>query len=152
MHASKARTSAASSTSYLYCDGAPTLLFTDNETNTERLFGQPNATPFVKDGINDCVVHGQRDAVNSDQTGTKAAAQYVLTVGAGESHTLRLRLSDLEPAAWNRLGEGGGGFGPEFGELMRTRRQEADEFYASVTPSSMSADAANVMRQALAGM
>jgi hypothetical protein len=151
-HAGKALMSAASGTSYLYCDGAPTLLFTDNETNTKRLFGQSNATPFVKDGINNCVVHGQREAVNSEPTGTKAAAQYVITVGARKSHTLRLRLSDVPPAALDQASDGGGAFGPAFGELMRARRQEADEFYASITPSSMSADAANVMRQALAGM
>jgi Glycosyl hydrolase family 63 C-terminal domain len=147
-----ARTPAASATRYLYCDGSPTLLFTENETNTERLFGVPNATQFVKDGINECVVHGRTDAVNSRQTGTKVAAQHVITVGAGESHTLRLRLSDVQPAAVNRSQDGSGAFGCAFGDVMRARRQEADEFYASITPPSMTADAASVMRQALAGM
>ena len=90
----KARTLAASTTRYLYCDGSPKLLFTENETNTERLFGDPNATPFVKDGINNCVVHGQTGAVNPQRFGTKVAAQYVITVGARESQMLRLRLSD----------------------------------------------------------
>jgi len=149
-----ARSSALSgvATSYLYCDGSPTLLFTENETNTERLFGVPNTTPFVKDGINDCVVHGKREVVNPEQTGTKAAAQYVITLGAGESRTLRLRLSSVPPAALIEPLENPAAFGRSFGDTMQARQQEANEFYASITPSSMSDDAANVMRQALAGM
>ena len=79
---------------FLACEGAVPLLFTENETNTERLFGTRNATPFVKDGIGCYVVGGQRDAVNPAQTGTKAAARYSLTVGPGEARSLRLRLHD----------------------------------------------------------
>jgi hypothetical protein len=137
---------------YLYCEGSPGLLFTDNETNTERLFGTPNATPFVKDGINDFVVNGRTDAVNGRQTGTKAAAPYVVTVGPGESRTLRLRLSDVPPDALHQPGDADGPFGRSFEQTLQTRRQDADEFYASITPPSMTADAADVMRQALAGM
>ena len=136
---------------YFYCDGSPKLLFTENDTNTERLFGVPNATPFVKDGINNCVVHGQTDAVNPQQTGTKVAAQYVITVGAGQSHTLRLRISDLTPSAMT-LEPTNGPFGREFDHIVQTRRDEADAFYDSITPPSLSEDEARVMRQALAGM
>jgi len=125
---------------FLHCEGTAALLFTENETNTERLFGTPNRTPYVKDAIDRYVVHGRREAVNADGKGTKAAADYPLTLGVGESRTLRLRLSDA-PA------DRGG-----FDGVMQARRQEADEFYASVIPPSLDADAASVMRQALAGM
>jgi Mannosylglycerate hydrolase MGH1-like glycoside hydrolase domain len=132
----------------LACEGAGALLFTENETNAERLFRSPNRSPYVKDGINEYVIHGRREAVNPGQTGTKAAAHYPLTMGAGESRTLRLRLSEAAPGGKAP----GGPFGRDFDEVMKTRRGEADEFYRSVIPSSLSADAANVMRQALAGM
>jgi hypothetical protein len=78
----------------LHCDGNPQLLFTENDTNNERLFGTPNATPYVKDGINNYVVSGTKDAVNPNQTGTKAAAHYQLNVGAGQTAIIRLRLSN----------------------------------------------------------
>ena len=61
---------------YLYCEGDVPLLFTENETNTQRIFGVPNRSPYVKDGINNYIVHGQKDAVNPEQKGTKAAAHY----------------------------------------------------------------------------
>jgi hypothetical protein len=127
----------------LFCEGAPPLLFTENETNTERLSGAPNRTPYVKDGIGNHVVHGRQDAVNPEKRGTKAAAHYAVTLAAGESKTLRLRLSAGATAA---------PFGAAFDALMQARRREADEFYAGVIPSSLGADAARVMRQALAGM
>jgi hypothetical protein len=79
---------------YLYCEGEAPLLFTENETNNERLFGTPNASRYVKDGINNAVVDGHQDAVNPQQTGTKAAAHYCVSVGAGATATIRLRLSD----------------------------------------------------------
>ena len=78
---------------YLYCDGEAALLFTENETNAQRLFGGQNRTPFVKDGINNFIVHGQTDAVNPQKTGTKAAAHYRLTVPAGKCEVVRLRLT-----------------------------------------------------------
>ncbi|MBI2205122.1 MAG: glucosidase [Candidatus Rokubacteria bacterium] len=129
---------------WLLCDGAPDLLFTENETNNERLFGVPNAGPFVKDGIHACVVGGRREAVNPGRTGTKAAAHYRFTVGAGESVTARLRLCDALPAAEP--------FGPRFDQLFAERIREGDEFYATVIPETLSADAKNVMRQALASL
>jgi Mannosylglycerate hydrolase MGH1-like glycoside hydrolase domain len=133
-----------------YADGAAALLFTENETNAERLFRAPNRTPYVKDGIDRYIVHGQQDAVNPEKTGTKASAHYPLTVGAGASQTLRLRLSDVAPAA--SASTTLGPFGSEFDAVMRARRQDADEFYAAVIPASLDGDATNVMRQALAGM
>jgi len=83
---------------FLYCDGAADCLFTENETNNERLFDALNATPYVKDGINDYIVHGHEGAVNPQKVGTKAAAAYRLTLAAGTFQTLRLRLSDVGPA------------------------------------------------------
>src|SRR5205814_2182282 len=133
-----------------YAEGAAALLFTENETNHERLFRVPNRTPYVKDGIHSYIVHGRREAVNPQQQGTKAAAHYPLTVGAGESRTLRLRLRDVAPAPSAPTKPGP--FGSDFDAVMQARRQEADEFYAAVIPSSLKADAASVMRQALAGM
>jgi hypothetical protein len=138
---------------YFYCEGDAPLLFTENETNTQRIFGVPNRTPFVKDAINNHVVHGQAGVVNPDKKGTKLAAHYRITVGPGQSQVIRLRLCDRAPAdlAQND-GAGGSPFGGHFDELLQARRKEADEFYAAVTPRSLDADAANVFRQALAGM
>ncbi len=120
------------------------LLFTENETNNERLFPEyPNASPYVKDGINNYVVQGHKTAVNPDHQGTKGAAHYQKMVGPGQSVTVRLRLTNQALAV---------PFGPWIDETLAARLQEADEFYRSVTPPSVSPDAANVMRQALAGM
>lgn len=130
---------------YLYCEGDVPLLFTENETNNERLFGTPNGSPYVKDGINNYVVNGQQNAVNQEHAGTKAAAHYQLNVGAGATSTIRLRLSNLAPAAM------GDPF-KSFAAVMQTRQSEADEFYKAITPESVSEDQALVMRQALAGM
>ncbi|MBI4636434.1 MAG: glucosidase [Candidatus Rokubacteria bacterium] len=129
---------------WLVCEGSPDLLFTENETNTLRLYGVPNPTPFVKDGIHDCVVHGRSEAVNPARVGTKVAAHRRLTLGAGESVTLHLRLTDTRPA--------GDPFGKEFHRILAQRVQEADEFYATVTPKTLSDDGKRVMRQALAGL
>ena len=96
---------------YLYCEGAEELLFTENETNTERLFNQPNRTPYVKDGINNAVVLNMKEAVNPEKTGTKAAAHYHVNIAGGESHTIRLRLSDVAPFALNRAYPAGDPFG-----------------------------------------
>ena len=131
-------------TYYLYCDGDAPLLFTENVTNNKRLFPQyPNDSPYVKDGINDCVVQGRKEAVNPAHQGTKASAHYRQAVGPGQSATVRLRLTNQPSTA---------PFGRTFTDTLTTRLQEADEFYRSVTPPSVSPDAANVMRQALAGM
>jgi hypothetical protein len=138
---------------FLYCDGDAALLFTENETNTQRVFGVPNRSPYVKDGIDRYVVHGQEGAVNPEKKGTKVAAHYRLTVNPGECRVVRLRLSDVAPAAFARTnGAAATPFGGHFDDVLRARRAEADEFYAALTPPSLDADAASVMRQALAGM
>ncbi len=129
-----------------FCEGDVPLLFCENETNHERLFGQPNESPHVKDGINDCVVQGRCGAVNPDQQGTKVAAHYRATVGAGQTEVIRLRLVGEAPA---RKGKP---FDQDFDAIFADRLAEADEFYRSVIPPTVSEDAANVMRQALAGM
>jgi hypothetical protein len=127
----------------LYCDNSPPLLFTENETNNRRIFGTPNATSYVKDGIDDYVVSGGNEAVNPRQWGTKAAAHYRLDIGAAASAVVRLRLSAV------RLEEP---FGSRFGQIIDERRREADAFYRALTPTGVGEDATNVMRQALAGM
>jgi hypothetical protein len=138
---------------YFYCEGDVPLLFTENETNTQRIFGVPNRSPYVKDSINNYIVHGQEGAVNPEKKGTKAAAHYRLTVNPGECQVIRLRLSDVAPEAFARgNGEAASPFGGHFENVLQARRQEADEFYTAVIPSSLDTDAANVMRQALAGM
>jgi len=138
---------------YLHCDGKPSLLFTENETNAKRLFGSENCTPFVKDGINGYLIHGETNAVNPALKGTKAAAHYHLTVAAGKSEVVRLRLTTVRPGASDEATKQGGFiFGRQFDKVIQARREEADEFYAGVIPRSLDPDAANVMRQALAGM
>jgi hypothetical protein len=129
---------------HLYCDGSPPLVFTENETNTQRIFGIPNCSPYVKDGINNYIVHGQKNAVNPEQKGTKVAAHYRVMVKAGESEVVRLRLSKVAPEMDNPF--------RDFDEVLEARHKEADEFYDTVIPRSLNADQANVMRQALAGM
>ena len=130
-------------TRWLHCDGGPDLLFTENETNCERLWGVANAGPYVKDGINDYVVSGRADAVNPKLEGTKAAARYRMVIAPGATTTVRLRLTDVSPT--------GDAF-TDFERDAARRREEADEFYATIIPAHLSADARNVMRQALAGL
>ncbi len=138
----------------LSCEGDVPLLFTENETNHERLFpGQKNESPYVKDGINDCVVQGHSDAVNPARQGTKVAAHYRVVVDPGQSATVRLRLTSQTTGGPEQKTNGKPlAFRPDFDEILSARLQEADEFYRSVTPPSISPDAANVMRQAIAGM
>ena len=135
---------------FCYAEGASALLFTENETNTQRLAGKPNPSPYVKDSINDFVLQGKKDAVNPEKKGTKVAVHYPLTLGAGESRTVRLRLSDQPmKRSKNALG---GLFGKAFASVFESRLKEADEFYTTVIPPSLDPDAASVTRQALAGM
>ena len=130
----------------LHFDGAPELLFTENETNHRRVFGIDNSRPFVKDGINDYVVHALKDAVNPAQHGTKAAGHYTALVGAGQSLMVRMRLTD------GVLVTDTSGVGADFDDVFAARQREADEFYATVIPDGLSPDSSNVMRQALGGM
>jgi len=129
---------------WLYCEASPELLFTENETNNERLFGVPNHTTYVKDGINDYVVRAASDKVNPEHRGTKAAAHYRLTVPAGGDLTVRLRLTPADLGAKSAF--------TNFEKTFALRKSEADEFYETVIPEDLSGDAKNVMRQGFAGM
>ena len=131
---------------YLYCENAPALLFTENETNMKRVFGLPNPSPYVKDSINDYIVIGRKDAVNPAKTGTKAAAHYRLSIAAGAGATIWLRLCDEPPDTQPQP------FGSEFANMMDLRRQEADQFYKSITPEQATEDQSLLLRQAMAGM
>ena len=131
---------------WLYCEGSPELLYTENETNHKRLFGVENRWPCVKDGINDYVVDGKKDAVIHESMGTKASSHYALQIPAGGTVTLRLRLTDIEFSGVSEAAFEG------FDRLFALRQSEADEFYRTVIPQDLSADAQNVMRQGFAGM
>ena len=128
----------------LECEGSPELHFTENETNTERIFGTPNRTPFVKDAFHRLVVHGESGAVNPARTGTKAAAHYVLELAPGETRTLRLRLAPAEAPRRE--------FGAGFDELCARRRAECDAFYSARLPIALTAHERGVVRQAYAGL
>jgi len=127
---------------WLYAEQPVPVLMTANETNNERVFSSPNDAPFVKDGIERAVVHGESGTVNPEGAGTKAALHHILVVPAGESATIRLRLTDMRiPRPFDG-----------FDELMSARRREADEFYADVLAGDLSQEDRLVSRQALAGM
>ncbi len=130
---------------WLYCEGHPELLFTENETNYQRLFGAENESPFVKDSIGDYLIHGKKDAVNPANSGTKGAAHYVKTVAPGETFTVRLRLSDAAPG-------NGASLDGDFDKTFLQRKTEADEFYRSVIPDGIAADRSDIMRQAVGGL
>jgi hypothetical protein len=126
----------------LHCEGAKELLFTENESNAERLWGQPNPSPYVKDAFHRYIVSGETDAVNPAKTGTKAAAHYVLSVPAGGSQIMRLRLS-TKSASDAFI---------DFDSIFEARLSDANEFYDLIIPSSLTEDERRVYRQALAGM
>jgi hypothetical protein len=161
---------------WLQAEGAPAMLFTENETNLQRLWGVPNARPYVKDSFNDYLLHGAHAAVNPAQSGTKCAAHYHARIAPGASVTLRLRLTNIDPhlgglqvepappsgalqVPARPAGEApapntgtASPFGEEFEKTFDLRRREADQFYARRFPQERSDDAHNVMRQAFAGM
>jgi len=149
----------------LHCEGARDLLFTENETNSERVFSLPNRQPFVKDGINDFIVDGKKGAVNPERIGTKAAAHYVVTIKPGDSQRIRLWFGRVSEAALKeRSGEPGELPSPvclpilnqaafaRFDSMLRQRKEEADEFYAALAPSCLGEEHRLIQRQALAGM
>ncbi|HEX8914325.1 MAG TPA: hypothetical protein VF796_18400 [Humisphaera sp.] len=123
----------------------PRWLFTDNETNVQRLFGEANPTRFVKDGIDRFVVHGDEHAVDPTWRGTKAAPYYKMTLAPGESRQFRLRLFD-ETTTPAEL------FGPAFERVFADRLAEADAFYAEKIPASLTDEQRRVSRQAYAGL
>jgi hypothetical protein len=132
---------------WLLVENAPEMLFTENETNFQRVFGFPDKNPYVKDGFHDYVIGGVKEAVNPALKGTKCAAHYRFKIAPGASVMVRLRLTNVEPkdAAANP-------FDDSFEKVFDQRRSEADQFYASRFPQERSEDAHSVMRQALAGM
>ncbi|NWF82051.1 MAG: glucosidase [Chloroflexi bacterium] len=140
----------------LYCERDPQpsalssqplhVLFTENATNYEHLWGQPNQQPYVKDAFHRYVINGETGAVNPTRTGTKAAAHYTLTVAPGATTTIRLRLTADTPAADYQP------FGADYAQTFTARQAEADAFYAALTPAGLDADRAAVLRQAMAGM
>ncbi|HPW15977.1 MAG TPA: glucosidase [Nitrospira sp.] len=128
----------------LLCEGGPDLLFTENETNTRRLYGDVDGARHVKDGINDYVVQGDKGAVNPDQIGSKASAHYVVTALPDRPVTIRLRFTN---------GSAEGALDPQaFDAVFAARLKEADEFYAALAPANVSEDARMVQRQAFAGL
>jgi Glycosyl hydrolase family 63 C-terminal domain len=155
---------------WLLCAGQPEMLFTENETNNRRLFGGKNRS-YVKDAFHTYVIQGDKSAVNPKQMGTKMAAVYPVELGPGESVTLKLRLTDMEPLAGMDSNSGMVGtigspghaepaegvpasndFGAGFDALFAKRLGEADEFCASRIPKELSADAKLIMRQSFGGM
>ncbi|MGI9087333.1 MAG: MGH1-like glycoside hydrolase domain-containing protein [Chthoniobacterales bacterium] len=155
----------------LACEGARDFLFTENESNTARLWNSPNESKFVKDGINDFIVHGRAEAINPDRSGTKAAAHYPLELAPGEIRVLRLRLSQVSspqvpdfaepprrspasapPAPPSANAREENHPFADFDAIFSERAQEADEFYRALAPDSLNNEHRAIQRQALAGM
>jgi hypothetical protein len=127
---------------------APELLFTENESNNQRLFGSFNASPYVKDAFHDFVIAGRADAVNPQRTGTKAAAYYRLEIPAGEERVVVLRLSTGTTAST----DDGARPGQSSDDVFAARIGEADEFYAECIDGPISVEERRVARQAYAGL
>jgi len=127
---------------WLYVEGAHELLFTENESNTEQLWGVPNAIPFVKDAFHEAIVHRRRTAVSSAPSGTKVGARVSLWLQPGESETVRLRYTSRpRPSAFS-----------DHDRIFERRSREADEFFDAITPQNLSDDERRVFRQSIAGL
>jgi hypothetical protein len=127
---------------WLYAEGAQELLFTDNESNAEALWGAPNRSPYTKDAFHEAIVRRRRDAVNPEGRGTKVGARYSTLVGPGETVTLRLRYVDrAKDAPFD-----------DFDAVFEKRIHEADEFFASIAPRALSPDELKVFRAAVGGL
>ncbi len=127
---------------WFYAERAHELYFTENESNAELLWKSPNRTPYVKDAFHEAVVRRHVDAVNPSQSGTKVGARFSLSLAAGESQTIRLRLTNLQrprPFA-------------DHDRIFERRRKEADEFFDAITPKNLSEDERRVFRQSIAGL
>ncbi len=132
----------AGGTYWLYGQESPQMLFTENETNTARLFGSPNRTPYVKDAFHNYLIHDQHDAISPYEHGTKAALVYQATLNPGESRTFRLRLAeDIRPAPFD-----------DFDTILQQRIQEADDFYHSIQNVDCTPEKRSIQRQAFAGL
>ena len=135
-------TAAQNATFWLFCEGGSEFLFTQNESNLQRLYGSENAAPYVKDAFHEYVIHGQKDAVNPGQTGTKAAVHYQLAVEAGQTIVLQLRFTNQHSVT---------PFDDGYAQIFTQRQQESDEFYEAITPG-LDADRRAIQRQAFAGL
>lgn len=129
---------------WLYFEKNESVLFTENETNNERLFNSPNQSPYTKDSINDYFTLGNHERVNPQQHGTKASVDYRLQLKAGETKVVKLRLSHSKSIS--------DPLGAEFDRYFEQRKKEADEFYLNVTPFPLTEDMRMVQRQAFAGL
>ena len=129
---------------WLYCEATKELLFTENETNTQKIFNYDDGAIYVKDSINNYLVNGQKDAVNPNQIGTKFAPHYQLKISGGETKVIKLRLSNQAKLTQP--------LGTEFDTIFQTRLTEADQFYNQINQTSLNEDLVNVQRQAFAGM
>jgi hypothetical protein len=147
----------------LHCENADALLFTENESNLERLWGVPNRSPFVKDSINDAVTQNKRDPVNPSKVGTKAAAYYHILIAPAESVSIRLRLRKVDhhpspgdsvvpPSPGERVGVRATRLFDDFDEIFAARKGEADEFYDAIAPVNLTSEHKAIQRQALAGL
>jgi len=128
----------------LYCQGAGELLFTDNDTDTEKIFGVPNTSAYVKDGINEFVLSGRKSAVNPAQTGTKMSAHYILKIPAGDTKSIHLRLANVKNLKKP--------FGDNFDGIFEARLKEADAFYRKICPFKLSRPMRNIQRQAFSSL
>jgi len=130
---------------YLYCQNATSLIFTENDTNNERVFGTRSKVPYLKDAFHNYVIHGNSQAVNPEHSGTKAAAHYQLIIQPAQTAVIQLRLRPPQASAVGNCFK-------DFDKIMRARHSDADEFYRMITPERVSEDEGRVMRQALACM
>ncbi len=131
---------------WLYCQTPEGLLFTENETNKHRLYGVDNPTPYVKDSINDYIIHGKKEAINPNSEGTKVAPHYRFELAPGEEKIIQLRLSDVPPQSLENP------FDHQFTTTLDQRIEEATEFYNRILPGTCGEDTRNVQRQAFAGL
>ena len=127
----------------LYIEGADELLFCENETNTERIFGKPNTAMFVKDGISNYIISGNAKTVNPNKIGTKASAKFTKKIAGGESQSIRLRFSQIAATPKSFA---------DFDEIFEARLREANEFYENIQQDITSEEQRNIQRQAFAGM
>ncbi len=125
----------------IFYEGTPELLFCDNETNRQRLYQQPNNTPYPTDGIHEYIVRGKKKAVNPALRGTKVALHYQANVAPGESYTVKVRLQESLANPW-----------VAFDKIFEQRKQEADTFYQHLQPKQLDEDTRRIQRQAYAGM
>jgi len=129
---------------YFYFQNPDKLLFTENETNTEKVTGAPNKSIFVKDAFNDAIIEGKNvNELAARKAGTKVSPVYQLKINAGATKTVYCRLSSKQVDA---------PFARGFKDVFKVRKQEADEFYAAILPKGMDSEKANIQRQALAGI